>query len=82
MKTDAATLKRVYGMSFVGVYPVMQGIRYLDKLFDELAKGRPREKILRNALLIVSAVDVWAQVPGSAGHDHLAEVVCVDLPPA
>src|SRR6186713_1656077 len=27
--------------------PVMQGIRYLDKLIDELAKGRPMEKILR-----------------------------------
>jgi hypothetical protein len=25
----------------------MQGIRYLDKLIDELAKGRPMEKILR-----------------------------------
>jgi hypothetical protein len=109
MKTDAATLKRVYAMSLAGVYPhyvakaekiicwltgytqkqlesilekrtdietfiskarmnpsrtlvtgaicgvrveeiedpVMQGIRYLDKLIDELAKGRPMEKILR-----------------------------------
>lgn len=27
--------------------PVMQGIRYLDKLVDELAKGRPMEKVLR-----------------------------------
>jgi len=27
--------------------PVMQGIRYLDKLIDELAKGRPMTKILR-----------------------------------
>ena len=27
--------------------PVMQGIRYLDKRIDELAKGRPMEKILR-----------------------------------
>ncbi len=27
--------------------PTMQGIRYLDKLIDELAKGRPMEKILR-----------------------------------
>ena len=25
----------------------MQGIRYLDKLIDELAKGKPMEKILR-----------------------------------
>jgi len=25
----------------------MQGIRYLDKMIDELAKGRPMEKILR-----------------------------------
>jgi hypothetical protein len=27
--------------------PLMQKIRYLDKLIDELAKGRPLEKILR-----------------------------------
>ena len=27
--------------------PVMQEIRYLDKLIDELAKGKPMEKILR-----------------------------------
>lgn len=27
--------------------PLMQRIRYLDKLVDELAKGRPMEKILR-----------------------------------
>lgn len=27
--------------------PVMQEIRYLDKLVDELAKGNPMEKILR-----------------------------------
>jgi hypothetical protein len=28
--------------------PIMREIRYLDKLVDELAKGRPMEKILRN----------------------------------
>lgn len=27
--------------------PTMQAIRYLDKLIDELAKGKPMEKILR-----------------------------------
>ena len=27
--------------------PLMQRIRFLDKLIDELAKGRPMEKILR-----------------------------------
>lgn len=27
--------------------PLMQNIRYLDKLIDELARGRPMEKILR-----------------------------------
>jgi hypothetical protein len=27
--------------------PVMRELRYLDKLIDELAKGRPMEKILR-----------------------------------
>lgn len=27
--------------------PLMKKIRYLDKLVDELAKGRPLEKILR-----------------------------------
>jgi hypothetical protein len=29
--------------------PVMREVRYLDKLIDELAKGRPMEKILRKA---------------------------------
>lgn len=29
--------------------PLMREIRYLDKLVDELAKGRPMEKILRKA---------------------------------
>jgi len=28
-------------------HPTMREIRYLDKLVDELAKGRPMEKILR-----------------------------------
>jgi hypothetical protein len=28
--------------------PLIQKIRYLDKLIDELSKGRPLEKILRN----------------------------------
>jgi hypothetical protein len=27
--------------------PIVQGVRYLDKMIDELAKGRPMEKILR-----------------------------------
>jgi hypothetical protein len=29
--------------------PVMQGIRHLDKLVDELAKGKAMEKVLRSA---------------------------------
>lgn len=29
--------------------PLMQSIRYMDKLVDEVAKGRPMEKILRSA---------------------------------
>ena len=29
--------------------PLMREIRYLDKLVDELAKGRPMEKVLRRA---------------------------------
>jgi hypothetical protein len=29
--------------------PLMRQIRYLDKLVDELAKGRPLEKVLRQA---------------------------------
>lgn len=28
--------------------PMMQNIRYLDKLIDELAKGKSLDKILRN----------------------------------
>jgi hypothetical protein len=30
--------------------PLMQHIRYLDKLVDELAKGKPMEKVLRSGL--------------------------------
>ena len=30
--------------------PLMRKIRYLDKLVDELAKGRPMEKVLRSQL--------------------------------
>lgn len=30
--------------------PLMREIRYLDKLVDELAKGKPMEKILRNRI--------------------------------
>lgn len=30
--------------------PLMQKIRYLDKLVDELAKGKPMEKVLRRTL--------------------------------
>lgn len=29
--------------------PIMKEIRYLDKLIDELAKGKDKEKILRNS---------------------------------
>ena len=28
--------------------PLMRKVRYLDKLVDELAKGKPMEKILRS----------------------------------
>jgi hypothetical protein len=31
--------------------PLMQKIRYLDKLVDELAKGRPMDKVLRTPQL-------------------------------
>lgn len=31
-------------------HPLMQKIRYLDKLIDELAKGKAMEKILRQAV--------------------------------
>jgi hypothetical protein len=32
--------------------PLMREIRYLDKLIDELAKGRPMEKILRSSAAV------------------------------
>lgn len=31
--------------------PLMQNIRYLDKLIDELAKGKALEKILRQSVV-------------------------------
>jgi hypothetical protein len=47
-KTDAIT-GVVCGVRVENVEdPLMQKIRYLDKLVDELAKGRPMEKILRS----------------------------------
>src|SRR4051794_35323951 len=33
--------------------PLTQQVRYLDKLVDELAKGRKMEKILRNSLVVM-----------------------------
>jgi quercetin dioxygenase-like cupin family protein len=33
------------------------------------------------AFHIVPTSNLWAQVPGTAGHDHLGEVACVDVPP-
>jgi hypothetical protein len=35
-------------------HPLMQEIRYLDKLVDELAKGRPMAKILRPEVVVQS----------------------------
>jgi len=32
--------------------PLMREIRYLDKLIDELAKGKPMDKILRKKILL------------------------------
>ena len=32
--------------------PLMRNIRYLDKLVDDLAKGKPMEKVLKNELEI------------------------------
>ncbi|GAA1177182.1 DUF2200 domain-containing protein [Ornithinimicrobium humiphilum] len=39
--------------------PLMRQIRYLDKLVDELAKGRPMEKVLR------TPVEAAAEVPSA-----------------
>jgi len=33
------------------------------------------------AVQIVPIGNLWAQVPGTAGHEHLTEVACVDVPP-
>lgn len=48
---DAALIKGVVcGVRVEDVAdPLMKNIRYLDKLVDELAKGKPLEKILRRA---------------------------------
>lgn len=46
---NASLIKgKVCGISVESIEdPLMQKIRYLDKLVDELAKGKPMEKILR-----------------------------------
>lgn len=33
------------------------------------------------AFHIATTGNLWAQVPGTPGHDHLTEVACVDVPP-
>src|SRR5258706_10379613 len=33
------------------------------------------------AFQIVPIGTLWAQVPGTVGHNHLTEVACVDVPP-
>ncbi len=38
--------------------PIMQDIRYLDKLIDELAKGKAMEKILRGARTFIPRRDI------------------------
>ena len=45
MKVTAEHNERIARMTFSSVYP--QQVRFLDKLVDELAKGRKMEKILR-----------------------------------
>lgn len=45
MESDNSS--RLRTMSVATVYLVTQQIRRLDKLVDEIAKGRPMEKILR-----------------------------------
>jgi hypothetical protein len=49
MNPNASSIKGVVcGVRVENVEdPLMQKIRYLDKLVDELAKGKPMEKILR-----------------------------------
>jgi quercetin dioxygenase-like cupin family protein len=37
--------------------------------------------LLLVAFQIVPTGHLWAQGPGTAGHDHLTEVACVDVPP-
>ena len=44
---ESKALQRVYDMRFAAVYPLDVDIRYLDKLIEELAKGKAMEKILR-----------------------------------
>lgn len=40
--------RTICGVKIAGIEdPLMLEVRYLDKLIDELAKGRPMEKILR-----------------------------------
>lgn len=49
--------------------PVMREVRYLDKLIDELAKGRPMEKILRKPLrLLEERVPVSSKTKIQKGH--------------
>jgi hypothetical protein len=73
--------------------PLMQEIRYLDKLIDELAKGRPMEKILRQEASVppqrraVVPADIQRYNAGLEPFhkdicDLLAEEICRGLPAA
>lgn len=73
--------------------PLMREIRYLDKLIDELAKGRPMEKILRQESgvspkrSIAAPAEIQRYNAGLAPGDkeicdRLAEEICTGLPAA
>src|SRR4029453_13065500 len=51
--------------------PLMQKIRYLDKLIDELAKGKKMEKILRQERRENAITDRHRPLPGDVRRRHL-----------
>ena len=54
--------------------PLMQEIRYLDKLIDELAKGKAMDKILRDGSDAASTIEEYIQRQPKEAQPHLEQM--------
>lgn len=54
--------------------PLMQEIRYLDKLIDELAKGKAMEKILRDGSEVPSTIEEYIRQQPEEAQSYLNQI--------